>query len=74
MNEKVSSSYYKICPKCKYFCHTAEADEFCSLCGSKLIDMCPGCGKTIDNPYAKFCKYCGNNYPGKLKDENVKPF
>ena len=61
--------YYKICPGCTFFCNKNEPDEFCSLCGAKLINTCQICGKDINNPYAQFCKYCGAQYPGRKKDE-----
>ncbi len=56
---------YKLCTKCNFFCSMNELDEYCSLCGSKLIDVCPSCEREISNPYAHFCKYCGSAYPGK---------
>jgi len=61
--------YYKTCPKCSYFCNLNEQDDFCSLCGAKLIDACQVCGKEIDNPYARYCKSCGEKYP----KQNIKP-
>jgi hypothetical protein len=57
---------YKLCPKCDYFCHISEADQYCQVCGLKLIESCPACGADIAVPYASFCKICGEAYPGKL--------
>ncbi len=59
---------YKICPVCSFFCNVKEAGNYCSFCGSKLIDKCPKCGEPISNPYAKFCKYCGEHYPGRTSE------
>ncbi|NCS89032.1 MAG: hypothetical protein GW789_09870 [Ignavibacteria bacterium] len=58
---------YKLCPKCNFFCHLSEHDQYCSLCGTQLIDKCPACSASISNPYAKFCKECGTAYPGKIQ-------
>jgi len=67
MSPKTDKKYYKLCTHCNFFCNVVEPDEFCSLCGSELIDMCQECGNKIDNPYARYCKVCGGNY---LKQEN----
>lgn len=56
---------YKICPKCKYFCSTREKDEYCSLCGEKLLTLCKKCNSEINNPYAHFCRICGEKFPGR---------
>ncbi len=65
---------FMICSNCEFFCDKKEPDKFCSLCGSTLIDNCPSCGKEIINPYAKFCKYCGKNYPGKTAEKKSVRF
>jgi hypothetical protein len=65
---------FKLCPNCSFFCSINEPDQFCSLCGVQLIEKCPSCSKEIVNPYAKFCKYCGINYPGKVIKEKVNNF
>ncbi|RKY56313.1 MAG: hypothetical protein DRP89_01605 [Candidatus Neomarinimicrobiota bacterium] len=69
MKKEVTDQKYKICPNCSFFCSISESDEYCSLCGAKLIDICLNCGESITNPYAQFCKYCGAQYPGRKKDE-----
>jgi hypothetical protein len=61
---------YKLCTKCNFFCGIFEADIYCSVCGAQLIDKCPTCSNKITNPYAKFCKYCGMAYPGKIITKN----
>jgi RNA polymerase subunit RPABC4/transcription elongation factor Spt4 len=53
---------YKICTQCHYFCRVEEKDEFCSICGTELISKCKKCGDDIDNPYAEYCKKCGEKY------------
>ena len=53
---------YKICTECSYFCRVEEKDEYCSICGSKLISKCQKCGEDIDNPYAEYCKSCRKKY------------
>jgi len=71
--EKVKIEYkYKLCPVCSFFCNINEQDKFCSFCGSQLIEACPECGEAIANPYAKFCKYCGKNYPGRNTKGNLE--
>lgn len=56
---------YKLCPKCGFFCHLSEVDQYCSLCGTQLIEKCQVCLESIDNPYANYCKKCGTAYPGR---------
>jgi len=67
MSNETKLKHYKICPDCSYFCNLNEQDEFCSLCGAKLIDTCQACGKEIENPYARYCKSCGSQYPGSAR-------
>ena len=69
MADKVQTKTYKLCPNCTFFCSISEPDEYCSLCGSILIESCEKCKASINNPYAQFCKYCGSQYPGRKKDE-----
>jgi hypothetical protein len=70
MREKTKNLHlFKICPRCDFFCNVNEPDNYCSFCGTKLIETCPNCGKPIENPYANFCKYCGEVYPGRDKDK-----
>ena len=74
MKEK-SSPKYKICPNCSFFCRIEEQDNYCLLCGSALITKCPGCGQAIDYPYARYCKYCGVELPGRdQKQSKLKKF
>ncbi len=61
---------YRICPSCSFFCNKLEEDKFCSLCGSELIEECPTCKNSISNPYANYCKYCGESYPGRSSKGN----
>jgi|AutmiccBRH37_all_1029493.scaffolds.fasta_scaffold85208_1 hypothetical protein len=61
MNERETIiNNYKICPHCNFFCGGNEIDEYCSICGSALQSRCPECQQKYDNPYAKYCKNCGN--------------
>ncbi|TNE73028.1 zinc-ribbon domain-containing protein [bacterium] len=53
---------YKLCPACSNFCRSDEADKFCNVCGSELIEACQHCGTEIDMPYARYCKHCGSPY------------
>ncbi len=65
MNESLPNNIirtFRICPNCNYFCNTNELDEFCSLCGTKLLSSCKFCQTEISNPYAKFCRKCGKPY------------
>lgn len=50
---------YKLCMQCGNFCHLTEGQAFCMLCGTKLIEKCPGCHEPIFYPTAKFCPACG---------------
>lgn len=40
--------------------------KFCEECGTKLIQVCPSCGREI-RPIAKFCGECGAALTGKSK-------
>ncbi len=66
--------FYKICSQCDYFCREEENDKFCPFCGNKLIDKCLKCGESIDNPYALFCKNCGQKYRKANEGNNSKNF
>ena len=58
---------YKICPECEFFCNYLEPDKYCSICNEELIISCPKCGQDIKNPYANYCRFCGEKYPGRKK-------
>jgi RNA polymerase subunit RPABC4/transcription elongation factor Spt4 len=58
----MKAKLYKICVNCHYFCRIEEKDEYCSICGKELISKCKKCGENIDNPYAEYCKYCGEKF------------
>ena len=66
--------YYKLCTKCNYFCRIEESDEYCSNCGTELIEECKNCGKKIDNPYAIYCKKCGTKYREQKNENNKNNF
>lgn len=61
---------YKLCPQCSFFSSTLEEGDYCPLCGATLISTCVQCKKPIDNPYVRFCRFCGKAYPGRDKEEN----
>lgn len=63
---------YKICPHCNYFSHITEPDKYCTLCGSELLIKCVECSHPFDNPYAKYCKYCGTLIKKVEDKENEK--
>lgn len=65
---------FKLCPNCDYFCNINEEDHFCPRCGKKLIEKCPTCGKVINYPYAKFCKFCGQTLHGREEKTNFQKF
>lgn len=65
---------FKLCPACAFFCSSKEPDSFCSSCGSALMVACPQCKKDIVNPYAKYCKFCGMVYPGRIVGKGSKEF
>lgn len=50
---------YKLCPHCGNFCHHAEPQEYCIICGTRLIVECPACLEPIIYPTARFCSVCG---------------
>ena len=54
--------FYKLCPNCGNFSHIQENHTFCSVCGGKLIEECPGCNTKIINPLGKYCTECGYSY------------
>ena len=51
--------YYRLCPGCGNFSHINENHTYCSVCGEKLIEECPGCKAKIENPVAAYCVKCG---------------
>ncbi|MDA3871050.1 MAG: zinc ribbon domain-containing protein [Candidatus Marinimicrobia bacterium] len=65
------NNIYKICPNCDFFSNIEEDGSFCPQCGKELIHKCPQCGEDITNPYAKFCKHCGEPYPGRKIEKTI---
>lgn len=55
----VEKDRYKLCPSCGYFVGFAEAQSFCMICGTKLVEACPDCLEPIIYPVVKFCPVCG---------------
>jgi len=53
---------YRLCPSCGYFSHIDERQNYCTLCGSKLIEECAECKEVIGNPTGRYCPYCGGSY------------
>ena len=53
---------YRLCPKCGNFVNISQPDEYCIVCGEKLITECPNCKESIRYPTAKFCPVCGERY------------
>ena len=45
-----------ICKSCKT--SNPKGKKFCSNCGAKLMNSCPGCGADVDDNM-KFCPECG---------------
>jgi len=67
---------YALCPKCNFFVPVESEEQFCPICGAKLIRKCPNCSKPITNPYDRFCPFCGEPYrkkhsKGKSKGNNL---
>ncbi len=55
----VEKERYKLCPSCGYFVGYDEAQSYCMICGTRLIEGCPDCLEPIIYPVAKFCPVCG---------------
>lgn len=72
MEKEKNIHTFKICKRCDFFAGIEENARFCPNCGSELISECPSCNGSIDNPYAKFCKLCGAEYPGRQKNKIQK--
>jgi hypothetical protein len=53
---------YRLCTKCRNFSHYQEEQEYCIVCGEKMIEECPGCKEPIIYPTAKHCHKCGKQY------------
>lgn len=65
----IHSNLYRLCPKCGNFSHVLEEQNYCILCGTKLIDACVQCGKPILHPQGKFCYHCGASYRTRTTDD-----
>jgi predicted RNA-binding Zn-ribbon protein involved in translation (DUF1610 family) len=57
--EIVRKERYKLCPSCGNFAHMAQRQEYCTVCGEKLIAECGNCREPIVYPTARFCPACG---------------
>jgi hypothetical protein len=38
----------------------SETDEYCRVCGGRIVEDCPNCGKPVLCPIAKHCPVCGH--------------
>ena len=62
---KVMKDRYRLCPECGNFSHVSLNHIYCTVCGTRLIDRCPGCEEPIIYPTAKFCPVCGEKLVNK---------
>jgi len=67
MKKTAELTLYRICQSCGYFKpkDPSLTDEFCTRCGDRLIGHCSQCNLEITDPFAKYCRKCGqsvNNY------------
>lgn len=61
MQVEIQNKSYRICPKCSFF-KPVEKDlnlEYCEKCGNELSSACPKCKLIFTNPFARYCKRCG---------------
>ncbi len=71
----VEKERYKLCPSCGYFVGFAEAQSYCIICGTRLIEGCPDCLEPIIYPVARFCPVCGKRLvKGNAPGENSPAF
>lgn len=68
----VEKERYKLCSVCGNFVSLSEKDQFCVICGAKLIDECPNCREPILYPVARFCPSCGQRLV-KLPTAGIQP-
>jgi len=61
MKHEIRQSKYRICGKCGYFCpKKSEFEiEYCSRCGSLMKESCNYCHMDFTDPFARFCRRCG---------------
>ena len=65
---------YKICPKCSNYTRIEEKENYCNLCGTKMIDACQKCSEPIRLPHSKFCTNCGHSLLEKTNPKATYPF
>lgn len=53
-----TAGYFRFVPA---FDEEGEANNFCDLCGTKLVRECPECGRKVKKPYG-YCSGCGHAY------------
>lgn len=61
----VKIEYYKLCPACGNFSNVYEKQDYCIVCGKKLIEKCSNCNEPIIYPTAKYCHKCGKAYKNR---------
>lgn len=70
----VEKDRYKLCPSCGNFVGFVEKNDYCILCGTKLIEDCPKCHEPIIYPVARFCPACGERLvKAKAPENNSSP-
>jgi len=62
MEKNINKRTYKKCPQCDNFIINTDPAMYCGSCGLLLINECKKCKSKIDDPHAKYCKYCGTEY------------
>jgi len=53
----VEPALLHVCTSCGYF--GTRTEQFCPLCGAHLVSECESCGRSIANPFARYCVGCG---------------
>lgn len=63
---KIKNNKYEICPVCGEI-GTRKGSEYCTICGSPLMNVCCSDASHINHPEANFCALCGNETIFKKK-------
>jgi hypothetical protein len=63
---------YHLCPSCFRAVPASLSERYCINDGTWLLEDCPLCSASINNPYARYCATCGLEF-ATLEKQDIAP-
>ncbi|MFB9994430.1 zinc ribbon domain-containing protein [Deinococcus oregonensis] len=61
--------HYRLCPHCLRAVPAGLNERYCVNDGTRLLEGCPVCQRSISSPYAHFCAACGHPFALPAREE-----